>query len=82
MFDAYVGMGAENIKYTDILAGFASFTVVALGGTLIGIVWGFATGLATRFTNHVRVIEPIFIFVMSYLSYLTAEIFHMSGILA
>ena len=82
MFDAYVGMGADNIYYTDILAGFASFAVVAIGGSVIGIIWGFATGFVTRFTNHVRVIEPIFIFVMSYLSYLTAEIFHMSGILA
>lgn len=82
MFDAYVGMGQENIKYTDILSGFASFIVVALGGTLIGIIWGFLTGFVTRFTNHVRVIEPIFIFVMSYLAYLNAEIFHMSGILA
>ena len=82
LFDAYVGMGAENIKYTDVLAGVASFAVVALGGTLIGVIWGFLTGFVTRFTNHVRVIEPIFIFVMSYLAYLNAEIFHMSGILA
>ena len=27
------------------------------------------------------VIEPIFVFVMSYLSYLTAELFHFSGIM-
>lgn len=47
-----------------------------------GIVWGFLTGLVTRFTDHVRVIEPIFIFVMAYLAYLNAEIFHMSGIMA
>ena len=82
MFDCYVGMGEENIKYSDVLSGCASFAVVALGGTLIGVIWGFLTGFVTRFTNHVRVIEPIFIFIMSYLSYLTAEIFHMSGILA
>jgi sodium/hydrogen exchanger-like protein 3 len=62
--------------------GFASFFVVALGGTIIGILWGFLTGLVTRYTNQVRVIEPIFIFVMAYLAYLNAEIFHMSGILA
>ena len=82
MFDAYVEMGQENIQYTDILSGFASFLVVALGGTLIGVIWGFLTGFVTRFTNHVLIIEPIFIFVMSYLAYLNAEIFHMSGILA
>lgn len=48
----------------------------------LGIIWGFLTGLVTRFTDHVRVIEPIFIFVMAYLAYLNAEIFHMSGIMA
>ncbi|KAJ2943692.1 hypothetical protein O0L34_g16805 [Tuta absoluta] len=34
------------------------------------------------FIYQVRVIEPIFIFVMAYLAYLNAEMFHMSGILA
>lgn len=82
MFEAYSEMGPSNIIYTDVLAGLGSFFVVALGGTIIGIIWGFATGLVTRFTHQVRVIEPIFIFVMAYLAYLNAEIFHMSGILA
>lgn len=82
MFEAYTAIGPNNIFYTDILSGFASFVVVAVGGTVIGVVWGFLTGLVTRFTDQVRVIEPIFIFVMAYLAYLNAEIFHMSGILA
>ena len=82
MFEAYTEMGPSNILYTDLLSGFASFFVVALGGTFIGVVWGFLTGLVTRYTHEVRVIEPIFIFVMAYLAYLNAEIFHMSGILA
>ncbi|XP_022904070.1 sodium/hydrogen exchanger 3 isoform X3 [Onthophagus taurus] len=82
MFESYSEMGLKNILYTDLLAGFANFFVVAFGGTVIGIIWGFATGFVTRFTNEVRVIEPIFIFVMAYLAYLNAEIFHMSGILA
>ncbi|XP_034249746.1 sodium/hydrogen exchanger 3-like, partial [Thrips palmi] len=82
MFESYTEMGPSNILATDLLAGFASFFVVALGGTVIGIIWGFATGLVTRFTHQVRVIEPIFIFVMAYLCYLNAEIFHLSGIMA
>ncbi|CAG9561352.1 unnamed protein product [Danaus chrysippus] len=82
MFEAYTEMGPSRLMYTDFLAGFASFLVVAVGGTCIGVVWGFGTGLVTRFTNEVRVIEPIFIFVMAYLAYLNAEMFHMSGILA
>lgn len=82
MFEAYNEIGASNIQAVDIASGGASFLVVALGGTLIGVVWGILTGLVTRFTDNVRVIEPIFVFVMAYLSYLNAEIFHMSGILA
>lgn len=82
MFETYSEMGPSRIIYTDVLAGLASFLVVAIGGTVIGIVWGFATGFVTRFTHQVRVIEPIFIFVMAYLAYLSAEIFHLSGILA
>ncbi|XP_032681854.1 probable Na(+)/H(+) antiporter nhx-9 isoform X2 [Odontomachus brunneus] len=82
MFEAYSEMGPSRIIYTDVLSGLASFLVVAIGGTIIGIIWGFATGFVTRFTHQVRVIEPIFIFVMAYLAYLNAEIFHMSGILA
>ncbi|KAK0158559.1 hypothetical protein PV328_009545 [Microctonus aethiopoides] len=82
MFETYSEMGPSRITYTDILSGLASFIVVAIGGTIIGVIWGFATGAVTRFTHQVRVIEPIFIFVMAYLAYLNAEIFHMSGILA
>lgn len=82
MFEKYSEMGIENIIYADVLSGVINFFIVALGGTVIGIIWGCATGFVTRFTNEVRVIEPIFIFVMAYLAYLNAEIFHMSGILA
>lgn len=82
MFEAYSEMGPSRIIYTDVLAGLVSFLVVAIGGTVIGVVWGFATGFVTRFTHQVRVIEPIFIFVMAYLAYLSAEIFHLSGIMA
>ncbi|XP_050321055.1 uncharacterized protein LOC126753563 isoform X14 [Bactrocera neohumeralis] len=82
MMEVYNEIGISNIIAQDIASGVGSFFVVAIGGTVIGIIWGFLTGLVTRFTDHVRVIEPIFIFVMAYLAYLNAEIFHMSGILA
>ncbi|XP_060667036.1 sodium/hydrogen exchanger 3 isoform X18 [Drosophila nasuta] len=82
MMESYNEIGLPKINGQDIAYGVGSFFVVALGGTAIGIIWGFLTGLVTRFTDHVRVIEPIFIFVMAYLAYLNAEIFHMSGILA
>ena len=57
MFEAYVEMGEENIVVTDILKGFASFLVVALGGTFIGIVWGYLTGFVTAESR--REIKPL-----------------------
>ena len=44
MFEAYVEMGAENVGGPEIAKGFASFLVVAIGGTVIGIIWGYVTG--------------------------------------
>lgn len=82
MFETYNEMGAQNIQITDVVNGALSFLCVAFGGVFVGVIWGFLTGLVTRFTDHVRVIEPIFVFVMAYLAYLNAEIFHWSGILA
>jgi sodium/hydrogen exchanger-like protein 3 len=60
----------------------ASFAVVAGGGTLIGIFVGYLCAFTTRFMEHARVLEPLIVLIFAYLSYLTAEIFHMSGILA
>jgi sodium/hydrogen exchanger-like protein 3 len=81
MFETYSEMGLENLQMIDYLIGFLSFFVVSLGGTLMGVVWGFGTAFVSRFTHHVKIIEPIFVFVMAYLSYLSAEMFHLSGIL-
>lgn len=59
-----------------------SFFVVSLGGTLVGVIFAFLLSLVTRFTKHVRIIEPAFVFVISYLSYLTSEMLSLSAILA
>ncbi|GAB6027088.1 Sodium hydrogen exchanger [Chamberlinius hualienensis] len=82
MFEAYTEMGESNIGCTDVLLGFVSFFVVAVGGITIGIFWGFFTGFVTRFTHRVRVVEPLIVFVMAYLSHLTAQVFSLSSIMA
>ncbi|XP_049286858.1 sodium/hydrogen exchanger 3-like isoform X1 [Anopheles funestus] len=82
MFQVYNEIGVDEIITVDIAAGVGSFFVDVLGGSFIGITWGFLAGLITRCTDKVRVVEPIFIFAMAYMAYLNAEIFHMSGILA
>ncbi|XP_054709076.1 sodium/hydrogen exchanger 3-like [Uloborus diversus] len=82
MFEAYTEMGPRNIIAIDYIAGVASFFVVSLGGTAIGVVFGFCSAFLSRFTSHVPVIEPMFPIVIGYLAHLTAEIFHLSGILS
>ncbi|XP_074847491.1 sodium/hydrogen exchanger 2 isoform X2 [Carettochelys insculpta] len=72
----------HTIETIDVFAGIAKFFVVGIGGVLIGIILGFVAAFTTRFTHKIRVIEPLFVFLYSYLSYVTAEMFHLSGIMA
>lgn len=60
----------------------ASFLIVSVGGTLVGLVFAVILGFITRFTKKVRIIEPLFIFLLVYLAYLTAELFSLSAILS
>ncbi|KAM3910509.1 sodium/hydrogen exchanger 2-like [Leptodactylus fuscus] len=80
LFKAFNDMA--EILPMDILLGAATIFVVGLGGILVGLIFGFIAAFTTRFTEHIRVIEPLFVFLYSYLAYLTAEIFHLSGIMA
>ncbi|XP_078054396.1 sodium/hydrogen exchanger 3-like [Mustelus asterias] len=82
VFDSFATVGPGNIQGLDYFKSIVSIFVVSLGGIAIGITFGFLMSLVTRFTKHVRVIEPGFVFVISYLSYLTAEMLSLSAILA
>ena len=64
------------------MACLASFAVILFGSPLIGLVFGLSAGLISLFTSHVHVIEPPIVFVFGYLSFLSAEMFHLSGILS
>ncbi|KAM9320020.1 sodium/hydrogen exchanger 4 [Gastrophryne carolinensis] len=72
----------ETIEAVDILAGIGRFFMVGIGGVLIGIIFGFLCAFITRFTKNITSIEPLLIIMFSYLSYLSAEVFYLSGILA
>lgn len=56
--------------------------VVAAGGVLFGLPFGFVVAFTTRFTHRVGPIEPLFVFMYSYLAYLVAELFTISSVLA
>ncbi|XP_036946253.1 sodium/hydrogen exchanger 2-like isoform X1 [Acanthopagrus latus] len=70
------------VESTDVFLGVARFFVVAAGGVLFGVLFGFAAAFTTRFTHNVRQIEPLFVFMYSYLAYLVAECFAISSVLA
>ncbi|KAM6935496.1 Na(+)/H(+) exchanger beta isoform 1-T1 [Lycodopsis pacificus] len=80
LFEEYTGAG--TVTLLDCFLGVVSFLVVSLGGVLVGAIYGFLTAFTSRFTSHTRVIEPLFVFVYSYMAYLSAEMFHLSGIMA
>ncbi|CAL8292381.1 unnamed protein product [Merluccius merluccius] len=82
VFDAFVSLGGPRINAAEIVKGIVSFFVVAFGGSLLGLVFGVLICLVTRVTKNIRIIEPGFIFVLGYLSYLTAEMLSLSAILA
>lgn len=77
----------QNLYLTPLLltsssSSAASFLIVSIGGTLVGLVFAVILGFITRFTKKVRIIEPLFVFLLVYLAYLTAELFSLSAILS
>ncbi|KAI1899863.1 hypothetical protein AGOR_G00066150 [Albula goreensis] len=48
----------------------------------VGLLFGFVAAFTTRFTANVREIEPLFVFMFSYMAYLVAELFSISSIMA
>ncbi|XP_063727115.1 sodium/hydrogen exchanger 1-like [Symsagittifera roscoffensis] len=80
MMEVFVVM--PQILPKEIFKGFCSFFIVSFGGVLIGLGFGAFTSYLTRFTNHVRVVEPLIVFSGAYFSYLSAECFEMSGIIS
>uniref|UniRef100_H3CJK7 Sodium/hydrogen exchanger n=1 Tax=Tetraodon nigroviridis TaxID=99883 RepID=H3CJK7_TETNG len=73
---------AESVTVIDALLGVVCFFVVSLGGVLVGAIYGVLGAFTSRFTQHTRVIEPLFVFLYSYMAYLSAEVFHLSGIMS
>ncbi|RUS76217.1 hypothetical protein EGW08_016024, partial [Elysia chlorotica] len=72
----------DQIGTTDILMGIARFVVVCLGGLSFGVLAGLLSAVITKYTTHVKVIEPIIIFTVAYLGFLLSELFTFSGIIS
>ena len=74
--------GMTEVGGLDILMAILSFFSVALGGAFIGFIHGLFVSGVSRFTKHVRVVEPLVILTSAYSAFLWAELFHWSGIIS
>ncbi|XP_042583777.1 sodium/hydrogen exchanger 5-like [Cyprinus carpio] len=82
VYISFVEVGPGNVHTADYFKGIASFLIVSIGGTLVGLIFAVILAFVTRFTKKVRIIEPLFVFLLVYLAYLTAELFSLSAILS
>ena len=74
--------GQAVVEYTQYILAFFSFFTVVFGGLIIGVVVGAVSAFILRFTEHVRVIEPLIVFSTAYYAFILAECIHWSGIIS
>ena len=83
LYNSMVALGnLENPSTVDYLMVFLSFFTVVFGGFTIGCIIGLISSYIVKFTKQTRVIEPLIILTMAYLSYILAETIHWSGIIS
>lgn len=80
LFESFLRL--PSVSGLDVLLGGCRVVVVGLGGLCVGLFFGLLAALTSRFTSRAQVIAPLFVFLYSYLSYLTSEMLHLSGIMA
>jgi NhaP-type Na+/H+ or K+/H+ antiporter len=82
MFRKFTLIGDTNLHWMDYVAGGTSFLVIALGGIIIGVAFCMVACVVTKFTDQVKILAPVFVFLVPYMAYLTAELLGLSSILA
>lgn len=74
--------GQADVDATQYILAFFSFFTVVFGGLAVGSLIGALSAYILKFTKHTRVIEPLIVFVTSYLAFILAETIHWSGIIS
>ncbi|XP_074594207.1 Na(+)/H(+) exchanger protein 7-like isoform X1 [Brevipalpus obovatus] len=72
----------SDVHVSDFFVGLLGFLITSGGGLFTGLFLGAISSIVTRFTGDVRVVEPLIVIVLAYISYIGAELFHFSGIIA
>lgn len=80
LFESFLRL--PSVSGLDVLLGGCRVVVVGIGGLCVGLFFGLLAALTSCFTSRAQVIAPLFVFLYSYLSYLTSEMLHLSGIMA
>ncbi|CAL2043310.1 unnamed protein product [Caenorhabditis brenneri] len=82
MFISFASQNPSSLSLWDYTSRGLSFSVVALGGVAIGVIFAFVTSFATKYTHEVKIVAPVLIFLIPYMAYLTAEMVSFSAIIA
>ncbi|KAE9552840.1 hypothetical protein FO519_003953 [Halicephalobus sp. NKZ332] len=82
MLLTFVQIGGENLIIQDYYFGVISFFVIAFGGIGIGILFAYFTAFITKYTENVPILNPVFVFIVPFGSYLLCELFGLSSIMA
>ncbi|KAK2162258.1 hypothetical protein LSH36_101g05046 [Paralvinella palmiformis] len=82
IFVSLTEVGTDDVLRVDILNAFGSFVLITTFSILTGMFFGIVAVLLTRISDHVPVVQPLFVVVFGYIAYIFAEMFHLSGILS
>uniref|UniRef100_A0AC35UFW4 Sodium/hydrogen exchanger n=1 Tax=Rhabditophanes sp. KR3021 TaxID=114890 RepID=A0AC35UFW4_9BILA len=82
IFLKFHAMKTGCISSFDYIKAAIKFPINAFGGLIIGVFFGIIVSYVTKHSYKVKALNPVFIFVIPYMAFLTAEVFETSGILA
>ncbi|CEF69873.1 Na+/H+ exchanger family and Cation/H+ exchanger domain-containing protein [Strongyloides ratti] len=82
IFSEFDRIGASNLVASDYIKAVILFPIAIFGGFLIGIISGIIVSWVTKHSFQVKILNPVFIFIFPYLSYLGGELIGLSPILS
>ncbi|KAI1710783.1 sodium/hydrogen exchanger family domain-containing protein [Ditylenchus destructor] len=82
MFKTFFVIGADCLVTQDYVSGTLSFFVIALGGVGVGVLFAAVGAFVTKYTDNVPILNPVFVFLFPFASYLVCEMLGLSSIMA